>query len=76
MRKERAMEMKESDVRLIEVQMINENAMHKRMLKYYEKNVEAPILKEKKKILEEIRQFKKPIDHAKINEHMKDYKKI
>lgn len=68
--------MKESQIRLIEVNMINKNAMHKRMLRDFEKNYQAPLLEEKKKILEEIRQFKKPIDHKKLDEHMVNYKEF
>lgn len=43
------------------------------MLRDFEKNYETPLMQEKKKILEEIRQFKKPIDHSKLHRHMDDY---
>jgi hypothetical protein len=48
--------------------------MHKRMIRDFQKNYEAPLLEEKKKILEDIRQFKKPIDHTKLHRHMEEYR--
>lgn len=55
MRRERAIGIKESENKLIEVKMISKNAMHKRMLRDFEKNFETPLMEEKKKILEDIR---------------------
>lgn len=72
-RKERAIERDLTKIRLHEVNALHKNALHKRMLKDFKKNFETPLMNEKKKILEEIREFHGAIDHDKLNKHMKQY---
>lgn len=54
--------------------MVNKDAMYRRMIRDFHQNHEIPLLKEKKKILEDIRLFKKPIDHKNLDVHMNQYK--
>lgn len=64
----------ETQAKLKEVRDNKGNCLHRRMMVKYQKNHEAPALAEKKKILEQIRAFKKPIDHESLNEHTDKYK--
>ena len=50
--------------------------MHKKIEQKYQKSVEIPALAQKKKQLEDIRNFYKPIDKEEMEKHKKDYYSI
>ena len=50
--------------------------IYKKIEEKYQKSVEMPNLAERKKQLENIRNFYKPIDKEQMNEHLKNYKSI
>lgn len=65
--------MKDGNERLDEVKMLGKVATYRKMIKEYRKNVVLPIIEERKKILKERREFKKPLNHRDLHEFKDDY---
>lgn len=70
LQEERAHEREESHRKYLEAQKGNKKALHKRMQQDYELNFEAPMLEAKKKQLESIREFNKPVNQQGISDHI------
>lgn len=57
-------------------EVMHRKPTYKKIEENYQKSVEMPSLAERKKQLEEIRNFYKPIDKSQMIEHLKHYETI